>query len=141
MLGYKVPDAAALAEGTIPPWGHITCGGTVANIEAVWSARNLKFYPIAFQQALQHEESLAAARDIKIFVPELQDEKELNSLKTWQLLNLKSNDILALTSRLNEEYGITSDTVTAAISKYSVQDIGMVSFARKYLTEIEHLRN
>ncbi|TAG60813.1 MAG: decarboxylase, partial [Oscillatoriales cyanobacterium] len=48
MLGYKIPEN----EEEIAPWGHITCGGTVANIEALWSARNLKFYPIALQQAV-----------------------------------------------------------------------------------------
>ncbi|KAM3425840.1 hypothetical protein NHJ13734_009884 [Beauveria thailandica] len=26
------------------PWGHITCDGSVANLEAIWATRNLKFY-------------------------------------------------------------------------------------------------
>ena len=36
----------------IVSWGHITCGGTVANIEAMWAARNLKFHPLAVKKAL-----------------------------------------------------------------------------------------
>ena len=24
-------------------WGHLTCGGTVANCEALWAARNCRF--------------------------------------------------------------------------------------------------
>ena len=39
--------------GAIRPWGHITCDGTVANIEAIWSASNLKFFPLALRAALQ----------------------------------------------------------------------------------------
>ena len=35
------------------PWGHITCDGTVANIESMWAARNLKFQAIAFREALK----------------------------------------------------------------------------------------
>ena len=55
MLGYPIPDEAAMAEGALRPWGHITCGGTVANIEAMWVARNLKFYPVALQAAVREE--------------------------------------------------------------------------------------
>ncbi len=41
MLGYPVPpDGEEPAPGTLRPWGHITSGGTVANIEAMWAARN-----------------------------------------------------------------------------------------------------
>ena len=32
-------------------WGHITSGGTIANFEALWVARNLKFFPIAARDA------------------------------------------------------------------------------------------
>jgi len=35
-------------------WGHITSGGTIANLEALWVARNLKYYPLAIKLALQH---------------------------------------------------------------------------------------
>ena len=46
MLGYAVPaHGEAPAAGTPVPWGHITSGGTVANIEALWAARNLLFAP------------------------------------------------------------------------------------------------
>jgi len=42
MLGYVIPKPG---KAGISPWGHITCDGSVANIEAMWAARNLKFYP------------------------------------------------------------------------------------------------
>ena len=36
MLGYYVPPHWPPPAGTIVPWGHITCDGSVANIEALW---------------------------------------------------------------------------------------------------------
>lgn len=40
MFGYDVQNA----------WGHITSGGTVANYEGLWVARNLKTLPLAIAQ-------------------------------------------------------------------------------------------
>ncbi|NER38695.1 MAG: decarboxylase [Oscillatoria sp. SIO1A7] len=136
MLGYEMPDEAAIAQGAIRPWGHITSGGTVANIEALWSARNLKFYPIALKAALEKEESLAAAKDIAI--PDLsgKTEQSIIGLSLWELLNLRGDDILALPSRI-ANYGIDNDTLTEAVSKYSLQNIGIWDFARKFLDIVD----
>ena len=38
-------------ESDIVPWGHLTGCGSVANIEAMWAARNTKFHPLALQEA------------------------------------------------------------------------------------------
>ena len=57
----RLVDAPPDQPDVIRPWGHLTGGGTVANIEALWSARNLKFFPVALQAALQQERSLQAA--------------------------------------------------------------------------------
>lgn len=32
-------------------WGHITAGGTTANIEALWVARNVRYFPLAVRDA------------------------------------------------------------------------------------------
>ena len=138
MLGYEIPDEAAIAQGAIRPWGHITSGGTVANIEALWSARNLKFYPITLKAALEKEESLAAAKDISI--PDLGDRKILRplvSLSLWELLNLKGDDVLALPNRIAKEYGIDNDTLTEAVSKYSLQNLGIWDFSRRFLEIVD----
>lgn len=49
--------------------GHLVTGGSVANIEAIWVARNVKYYPLAVQEALFKEEQLTGARgyEVKIF--------------------------------------------------------------------------
>ncbi len=137
MLGYTIPDEAEIEKGAIRPWGHITCGGTVANIEAIWSARNLKFYPIALQAALKNEPALSAAKDIEIPLP-AGGSKRLAELDTWALLNLKGDDILALPARLTQEYKIASDAVTKALTNYSLQNLGFQDFSRRFLSDIEY---
>jgi len=131
MLGYAIPDKAAHERGAVRPWGHITSGGTVANIEALWSARNLKLYPVAMQAALREETSLAAARELRVpvhghgAVPFL-------GLDTWALMNLKGDDILALPTRLTTEFGVAPQVLTEAVSRHAPQSVGMHEFFRRH---------
>src|SRR5262245_9115585 len=93
MLGFQIPkDPERIHSNYQPirPWGHITCDGSVANIEAIWSARNLKFLPIALQAALNNEDSLKNARNITIPLP-TGHSKPLVSLDLWSLLNLRAD--------------------------------------------------
>jgi len=138
MLGYAIPDEAAMAEGALRPWGHITCGGTVANIEAMWVARNLKFYPVALQAAVRGEDTLAAARNITIPLP-TGAVKPFLELDLWELLNLKADDILALPGRLDRECHINGDTLTAALKGYDLQHVGFGEFCRRFLGELSHM--
>ncbi len=68
MMGYDPQKA----------WGHVTSGGTVANYEALWMARNLKSIPPALRACL----------------PEL-----VAGMDDWQLLNLSTGKILDLADR------------------------------------------
>ena len=135
MLGYTMPSWAEIEKGALRPWGHLTCGGTVANIEAIWSARNLKFYPLALQAALRHEPEFVAAKYIE--VPLATGQKQiLTELDTWSLLNLKGDDILALPTRLQSEYQIDTEVIATAIAKYSLQNLGIQEFSRRFLKDM-----
>ena len=46
--------------------GHLTAGGSVANIEAVWAARNVKYFPLGLHEALLKEDKFAQARGYKV---------------------------------------------------------------------------
>ena len=132
MLGYTMPTWAEIEAGALRPWGHLTCGGTVANIEAIWSSRNLKYYPLALQAALKNEPEFIAAKYIE--VPLVTGASQiLTELDTWSLLNLKGDDILALPARLQQEYQIDTETIAQAIAKYSLQNLGIQEFSRLFL--------
>ncbi|MEN9659961.1 MAG: hypothetical protein RL571_3426 [Pseudomonadota bacterium] len=73
MFGYDVQKS----------WGHITSGGTVANYEGVWVARNLKSLPLAIAQ---HEK----AKDL------------VAGMSEKQLLNMSPTAILDLSDELKK---------------------------------------
>lgn len=135
MLGFKIPKHES--SNAIRPWGHVTCDGTVANIEAIWSSRNLKLFAVALQAALKNEDSLKKARDIAIAVPQ-GGNKSLLSLDLWALLNLRADDVLALPARLATEFELERNIITAALENYSLQNLGIQEFSRQFLTELKH---
>jgi glutamate/tyrosine decarboxylase-like PLP-dependent enzyme len=113
-------------------WGHVTCDGSVANMEALWAARNLKYYPLALAAALTREPALEPARGLDVELP-TGERKVLVELDPWQLLNLKADDVLALSGRLKTEYKLSSpDDVDALLAKYTVQELGLLEFTRRF---------
>lgn len=128
MLGFAVSKSS----NAIQPWGHITCDGSVANTEAIWAARNLKFYPIALAAALKKEKLLASAKNIEIKLPNGTSRK-LRSLTPWQLLNLCEDDILAMPTRLQNEFGVDPDYLGNILQNYSIQNLGFTTFERTFL--------
>ena len=132
MLGYTTKD-----NGKDPvAWGHITCGGTVANIEAMWAARNLKFHPLAVQTAIRKEEGLARAFKLAVYVPRLGGKRDLVSLDTWDLMNLRVDDVIGLLSSLAEESGLSIQEASDLVKKYSLESVGLGKFfADQNITE------
>ncbi|MEN6533660.1 MAG: pyridoxal-dependent decarboxylase [Bryobacteraceae bacterium] len=56
MLGYRQPPPQGAHHHELRPefgWAHITSGGTVANIEALWVARNIRYFPPAVKRAAE----------------------------------------------------------------------------------------
>jgi glutamate/tyrosine decarboxylase-like PLP-dependent enzyme/anti-sigma regulatory factor (Ser/Thr protein kinase) len=91
MLGLgRTPEEVAST------WGHITCGGTLANIESIWVAKAVKFLPIAVRYA---------AADLG--VDELTagpDQKEVQYMNAWELVNLTPGEALDLKERMVLSY-------------------------------------
>lgn len=133
MLGYAVPPVRAAPSSNGPsPWGHITCDGSVANIESMWVARNLKYFPVSLAAALQHDARLKQARGLTIRLPDARSAR-LVDLYGWGLLNLGVDEILALPTRLHNEYGIATDELDVILQGYSIQSIGLLELSRKHL--------
>ncbi|WP_347313424.1 pyridoxal phosphate-dependent decarboxylase family protein [Defluviimonas sp. SAOS-178_SWC] len=125
MLGYDM--------GAMPvPWGHITCDGSVANIESMWAARNLKYQAVALARAIRVEPSLEGARGINVRKSDGTWARLLD-LTLWELLNLATDDALDLPKRLVTEAGIAEAAVKAALDAYSIRAKGTAEFDAEML--------
>ena len=118
--------------GKIEPWGHITCGGSVANIEALWAARNARYFGVSLREALRREPVLEHWRDLKI--PGTND--MVLEADDWQLLNLPLDDVLALRTALFSSKAppeVEREKVELALKRHSVQHLGLLELHRRLL--------
>src|ERR1019366_1770551 len=78
MIGYA-PDRS---------WGHLCSGGTIANFEALWIARGVRYLPVALA---------LAARDLGVPLAFRGLDSQLADIRTqslWSLLNLEPDATL-----------------------------------------------
>ncbi|KAL9973863.1 hypothetical protein ACROYT_G020369 [Oculina patagonica] len=112
--------------------GHLVTGGSVANIEAIWAARNVKFFPLALQRALTKEKELAAAKHYKVFFPQRGKKGELTSGSEWELLNLETASILDMPTDVEKMTGLEHTEFMDIMSDYLYESIGAPEFARRH---------
>ncbi|RAH78646.1 pyridoxal-dependent decarboxylase domain protein [Aspergillus japonicus CBS 114.51] len=128
LFGYRTPlsvDRNEDRQNEPMSWGHITCDGTVANLESIWVARNLKFYPLALHQAITKGKLKFISN--KFMVETCKDGyKKFVNLQTWDLLNLKPKTVLDLPDQLYEQFGISSDFLKDALDPYNIQSAGLM---------------
>ena len=135
MLGYHVPEYGEDAPpGTLRPWGHITGGGTVANIEAMWAARNIKFFPVGLRAALREVPQLAPARHIEVPLWD-GSSAQLIELDTWTLLNLDGDAVAGLPAAVADA-GVDPEDLFEALTAYSLRNIGFVSFYGQFMNGV-----
>src|SRR5690606_26383676 len=86
--------AAMIGYDPATSWGHLASGGTVANLEALWIARNIFYLPIAASGAAgELGIGLGVARPAA-------SRADLARLGLWELLNVRSDDVMDLWSML-----------------------------------------
>ena len=103
MLGYRnAPDPPEDPSddeeyeeqlGTDFSWCHLTSGGTVANIEALWVARTIKYFPLAvkdicFDEKIPLEIELAGG-----------EKKDIGEVSEWDALGVKPSESIAMLSK------------------------------------------
>ncbi len=135
MLGFPVapnPTAAAGAATGPRPWGHITCDGSIANMEGLWMARSLKFYAPALVAAARGEKGAGAILEVSVRRLDGQS-RRLSECTAWELLNLPIEEVLDLPARVTRETGLTSESLAAYMSRYTVAALGMAGAYQEYL--------
>ncbi|KAE8368365.1 pyridoxal-dependent decarboxylase domain protein [Aspergillus caelatus] len=112
-------------------WGHITCDGTVANLESIWVARNLKFYPLTLYQAMKEGPLGFIANEFQVTTC-VGEEKLFKDLGVWELLNLKPDVILGMGETLYRQFGITPKFLEDALTPFTIQTTGKDVLEREF---------
>ncbi|MFQ5796220.1 MAG: pyridoxal phosphate-dependent decarboxylase family protein [Candidatus Bipolaricaulia bacterium] len=91
MLGYNPPPQKSAQASSRQEfgWAHITSGGTIANLEALWVARNIRYFPVAVKQVIQE-----LGFDLKVKLPGSAHRQSLGNLDDYQCLLLKPNETI-----------------------------------------------
>ncbi len=97
LLGYQCPPPAGAHHRETKKefgWAHITSGGTVANLEALWVARNVRYFPLAVKHACARHKL-----PLTVKLPDGQASHPLRALEDRQCLALKPNSAIFLLPR------------------------------------------
>ena len=118
MIGYDPAKA----------WGHLTSGGTVANFEALWIARNIHYLAVAAAGAA---DTLGLSLDVALPGG---DRAPVRSLGLWELLNIDNAAALDLWHALWAS--APAADVRRAVAGHSLSDVGYqdysLTLARRY---------
>ena len=150
MLGYNIfPDKKEPVA-----WGHITCGGSIANIEALWASRNIKFVPLAVKAALLNDDPEVGAltflseeqvkmglkTPLLVFNKKSQrrEPTPLKDCSTWQLLNVDvdeicdlSENVIATMKRISPG-SLDKKRFTDLVEREGIMSLGLYNFLNKH---------
>ena len=104
-------------------WGHLTSGGTVANFESLWIARNIHYLGIAAAGAA---ETLGLALDVELPGG---DRAPLRSLGLWELLNIDNGAALDLWQTLWAS--APPADVRRAVAEHSLSEVGYQEYGQR----------
>ncbi|CAN5640774.1 tyrosine decarboxylase [soil metagenome] len=120
--------AAMIGYDTDRQWGHLTSGGTVANYEALWVARNVKYLPVALRWAVEEMGEFLTIR-LANGVP-----AEIRELGLWELLNISGESALDAAESFR---GNVDDSTRAIemIGHHSLAGLGYQEFGRRLASQ------
>ncbi len=142
MIGF--PVYRKVHEQEYNPWAHITCDGSVANIETCWAGREAKFLAIAIRQMLHSLSAFMVNNDAGslVRVPINNSARPIEviccdgtsicltdpELDYWPLFNITLDEVLSLPKKIAQTYGINDVYVVwSALVPYTLNYLGWMN--------------
>ncbi|HEV2130500.1 MAG TPA: pyridoxal-dependent decarboxylase [Longimicrobiaceae bacterium] len=110
-------------------WGHIASGGTVANFEALWVARNVQYLPVAVRWAADE----LGDGGLEVRLPG-GPRARIGQLDLWQLLNLTPDAALDAAEALRDRIDDAARALQA-MAHHSLAGLGYQEFGRRLVAE------
>lgn len=125
MIGYRFSEQ-------LEPWAHLTADGSLANIEATWATRELKFLPFAVRALLNSSDQAAAvlqrARPIELTLCD-GSSKPVREADNWQLFNTPADETLALPAQIADLCGLEVLEVWNLLLRHTPNALGWSAMA------------
>ena len=151
MVGYNTDTGSGHTTERPLAWGHLPNGGTVANLEAMWAARSVKFNGLTMQKMLkerQHDNpAIQYVYENFTFETVLKERRHINAASAWELLNLPIDEGIDLFDKLVEainereaetgsENATTVDKVFDWVKEFTLEELGGLSFYDMFQDEL-----
>lgn len=124
-LELEVADQLARMIGYTPGscWGHLTGGGTIANFEALWIARGVRYLAVGLALACKE---LSLGLPVRLAGG---DNADIRDLPLWELLNLTPTDALDAYDQFHRS--LPADVARRSLDDHSLSAIGYQDYTRR----------